>query len=212
MCAGLSDVDHGRHGTVTGMTSYAPISAAHEPEGHTARWSTWDGEHTDITTIRWENEGFTISGLLSREHVEFVLRLSPTWQARQFILFRDLEEPDLWLATDGSGRWGEMNGAHRAELDGCYDIVVAGSAFAHSLPIHRLPMHEGHAAEVPVVRVDPETLEVLAVTHRYTRISSHRWRIETESDHAESDHAAVEVDVDDHGLVKDYPDGFRRVS
>ena len=41
---------------------------------------------------------------------------------RQFLLFRDLDEPDLWLATDGTGRWGEMNGAHRPELDGCYDV------------------------------------------------------------------------------------------
>jgi hypothetical protein len=189
------------------MTSYAPIPAAHEPDGHIVRWATWDGEHTDTTTIRWENEGFTVSGLLSREQVEFVLRLSPTWQVRQFILFRDLEEPDLWLATDGSGRWGEMNGAHRAELDGCYDVLLAGSAFTHSLPIHRLPMHEGHAAEVPVVRVNPETLEVEAITHRYTRLTATQWRIETEEAGS-----AVEVEVDPHGLVLDYPEGFRRVS
>jgi hypothetical protein len=189
------------------MTSYAPMTAAHDPDGHVVRWATWDGEHHDTTTIRYENEGFTVSGVLTRERVEFVVRMSSAWQVRQFILFRDLEEPDLWLATDGSGRWGEMNGAHRTELDGCYDVLVLGSAFTNALPIHRLPLLEGHAAEVPVVCIDPETLEVEAVIHRYTRLAERRWRIETETVGS-----AIEVDVDEHGVVLDYPESFRRLS
>ena len=55
--------------------------------------------------------------------------------------------------------------------------------------------------------VDTETLEVRAVTHRFTRLGSHRWRIETEES---TD--TVEVDVDEHGLPLDYPAGFRRES
>lgn len=189
------------------MTSYAPLTAAHDADGHVVRWVSPDGDHRDTTTVRWENEGFTITGVLTRERVEYVLRLSPAWQVRQFILFRDLDEPDLWLATDGSGRWGEMNGAHLPELDGCYDLHLACAAFTAALPVHRLPLHEGHAAEVPVVTVDTDTLEVRAVTHRYTRLASHRWRIETE-DSIDS----VEFDVDEHGVPIDYPAGFRRVS
>lgn len=191
------------------MTAYAPLSAAHEPEGHVVHWS--DGQAADIahdtTVIRWENEGYTVTTQLSRERVEFVLRLSATWQVRQFILFRDLDEPDLWLATDGTGRWGEMNGAHRPELDGCYDVHVACAAFTASVPIRRLPLLEGDAAELPVVVVDPETLEVVAAQYRYTRLGSHRWRIETDVPAS-----SIEVDVDEHGLVIDYPAGFRRAS
>ena len=70
-----------------------------------------------------------ISGVVSRERVQYVLRLSASWQVRQFLLFRDLEDPDLWLATDGTARWGEMNGAHRIELDGCYDITMNCTPF-----------------------------------------------------------------------------------
>lgn len=197
------------------MTAYAPLSAAHEPEGHVVRWAgppndddpSLDTAPLDITVIRWENEGYTVSSTLTRERVEYVVRLSATWQVRQFILFRDLEEPDLWLATDGSGRWGEMNGAHRTELDGCYDVHVKCSAFTPAVPIRRLPLLEGHAAELPIVLVDPETLEVRAAQYRYTRLGSHRWRIECDEPE-QSD----EVDVDEHGLVLDYPSGFRRLS
>jgi hypothetical protein len=171
------------------------------------RWATWDGDHLETTTIRWENEGFTVSGVVGRERVEYVLRLSASWQVRQFILFRDLEEPDLWLATDGSGRWGEMNGAHRTELDGCYDIDLACTPFTNTLPIRRLPLLEGDAAEVPVVLVDPETLEVRPVMQRYTRLTSHTWRHENLDSGV-----ATELEVDEHGLVKDYPDEFRRLA
>lgn len=188
------------------VTVYAPIPAALEPTGHVVDWVSTDGERIDTTTIRWENEGFTVSATLHRERVEYVLRLSSAWQVRQCILFRDLEEPDLWLATDGSGRWGEMNGAHRTELDGCYDVHVVGAAFTPTIPIRRLPLLEGHAAEVPVVLVDTDTLEVRAVPHRYTRVGPHTWRIE------QPDVDAIDLEVDQHGLVLDYPGRCRRAS
>ncbi|MEI8240180.1 MAG: putative glycolipid-binding domain-containing protein [Actinomycetota bacterium] len=189
------------------MTSYAPFPEAHDPGGHVVSWSTWDAEHSDTVCIRWENEGFTVSGTATRERVDYVLRLSSTWQVRQFILFRDLDEPDLWLATDGAGRWGEMNGVHRTELDGCYDIHLGCTPFTATLPIRRLPLLDGHTAELPVVHIDTDTLEVVAVTLRYTRLDTHHWRIER----ADSDHV-VEVEVDKHGVVVDHPGEFRRSS
>ena len=189
------------------VTSYSPFPAAHETTGHVARWATWDGDGEETTTILWENEGFTVSGQVSRENVQYVLRLSPTWQVRQFLLFRDLDEPDLWLATDGGGRWGEMNGDHRTELDGCYDIDLACTPFTKTLPIRRLPLHEGHAAELRVVSVDPETLGVRKDLQRYTRIGSHRWLFEQ----VETGFSA-ELEVDEFGLVLDYPTLFRRLS
>ena len=192
------------------MTSYSPFPAAHTSDGHVVRWATWAGDGHETATILWENEGFTVSGQVSdaadREHIQYVLRLSPTWQVRQFLLFRDLDEPDLWLATDGSGRWGEMNGDHRTELDGCYDLHLRCTPFTNTLPIRRLPLLDGHTAEVPVVRVNPDTLEVCSVVQRYTRHGVHRWRYECPHDGVD-----VELEVDAFGLVRDYPDTFRRI-
>jgi hypothetical protein len=199
---GVGDVDHPRHGTVPWVSAYEPFSS----DGHVVRWSTWDDSGVETTTLRWENEGWTVSGIVSLERIEYVLRISASWQLRQFLLFRDLPEPDLWLATDGSARWGEMNGAHRTELDGCYDIDLACTPFTSTLPIRRLQLHVGDAAELPVVCVDPELLEVRAETHRYTRLESHRWRFERV--HTTD---PVEFEVDQHGLVVDFPGSFRRV-
>jgi hypothetical protein len=185
------------------MSTYLPFSS----DGHRVRWATWTGDGEETTTLRWENEAWTVSGVVSRERVEYVLRISPSWQVRQFLLFRDLEEPDLWLATDGSGRWGEMNGAHRTELDGCYDVDLACTPFTNVLPIRRLGLEIGHGTELPVVYVDPDTLGVHRALQRYHRLAARRWRYESVASGY-----SVEFEVDEHGLVIDYPGAFRRLA
>jgi len=186
------------------------VSASYLPfpvDGHATTWTTWDGEHDESFTIQWENEGWTASGTVGRERVQYVLRLNTSFQVRQFLLFRDLEEPDLWLATDGSARWGEMNGAHRPDLDGCYDLHLACTPFSYTLPIRRLPLLVGHTADITVATVDVETLELLPEHQRYTRLDTHRWAF-TRLDSGES----TEFDVDAHGLPRDTPDLFRRTA
>jgi hypothetical protein len=176
-------------------------------DGHEAVWSTWDGDATEQFSVRWENEGWTASGVVGRERVQYVLRCNASFRISQFLLFRDLEEPDLWLATDGSARWGEMNGAHRPDLDGCYDLGLACTPFSHSLPIRRLPLEVGHTADITVAEVDVETLELRPEHQRYTRLDTHRWaftRLATGD--------VVEFDVDGYGLVRDLPERYRRVT
>lgn len=197
--------------------SYLPFSA----DGHVVRWATSaksadiadiadnveNDENVETLTIAWENEAWTVSGIGGREQIHYVLRISPTWHVRQFLLFRDMEDPDLWLGTDGNGRWGEMNGAHRPELDGCVDLYLACTPFTNTLPIRRLPLHVGHTADITVASVDVETLDIQPDHHRYTRIDSHRWRFERLSTGE-----AQEFAVDQYGLVLDRPSTFRRVT
>lgn len=172
-------------------------------DGFRTAWTTWDGAHTEALELRWENEAWTVTGRVGREQVDYVIRLSPLWHVRQLLLFRDLPEPDLWLGTDGHGRWGEMNGAHRPELDGPLDVALDVTPFTHSLPIRRLPLHVGDSAELAVLTVDVETLAVTPTEVRYHRLADRRWRIERPG-------AVIEVDVDGYGLVVDVPGEFRR--
>ncbi|MEZ5296453.1 MAG: putative glycolipid-binding domain-containing protein [Ilumatobacteraceae bacterium] len=121
------------------------------------------------------------------------MRLSPLWQVRQFLLFRDLAEPDLWLGTDGHGRWGEMNGAHRVDLDGGLDIALAVTPFSHAVPIRRLALAVGQDAPTVVLDVDVETLGVVPSAVSYRRVGEHRYEA-TRAD------GTVTIDVDDHGI------------
>lgn len=175
-------------------------------DGYTARWQTWEADGDETVTLRWENEGWTAMSDVGREAVSYVVRLSATWQIRQFLLFRDSDEPDLWLGTDGSGRWGEMNGAHRPDLDGCTDVGLHITPFTSSIPIRRLQLDAGDAAEISVAAVDVETLGVVPVRWRYEHVEAGRWR----KTHVTTG-IATGFRVDEFGLVHDEPELFRRI-
>ena len=81
--------------------------ATFSPDGHEiARGRRGTVSHTETLSLSWDNEAWTAVGRVGRERVEYVLRLAPTWHVRQFLLFRDLDDPDLWLAIDAAAPLG----------------------------------------------------------------------------------------------------------
>lgn len=182
------------------------VLTAFPADGYTARWETWDHAHLETVTLRWENEGWTATGEAGREAITYVLRLSATWQIRQFLLFRDLDEPDLWLGADGTGRWGEVNGAHRHDLAGCTDIALAVTPFTHSLALRRLCLDVGESSPATAAMVDVDTLGISPIRHHYRRLTARRFAFENLDTGF-----ATEFSVDDFGLIHEFADEFRRL-
>ncbi len=152
-------------------------------DGATFTWVTSSGLPTDTLELAWENEAWTATATSIEHRSTAVIRVSPLWQVRQFLLFRDLDEPDLWLGTDGRTRWGEMNGAHRPELDGATAVVVPNAPLTHLVPIRHLRLQPSTSAEVRVLRCDIETLGVVPETITYERFSDTAWSV-AHPDHA----------------------------
>ncbi len=167
-------------------------------------WSTADGGDCTLE-VRFENEGWTAQGSLGTDDAQFVVRLSATLVVQQFMLFRDMDEPDLWLGRDKSGRWGEINGAHRPDLDGCTDLELRMNPFPTSVTMKRLPLHDMHAASITVASVDVETLEIAPRQRTFTRLSAQRWRYSSPFHGRE-----VESTLDEHGIIVDEHDAFTR--
>jgi hypothetical protein len=201
---------------VAGQTG--TVNPLHRPfpaDGYAARWQTWDGLSEEAFTLSWDNEGWTASGEVGShpagqgagqdmQYVQYVVRLSPLWQVRQFLLFRDLDEPDLWLGTDGHGRWGEVNGAHRVDLDGGIDIALAVTPFTHAIPIRRMALDVGQEAATVQLHVDVETLGVVPTGATYRRTGDHEYVATTEDE-------VRTIGVDEYGLPIDDEPRFRRL-
>jgi hypothetical protein len=187
------------------MTAYQAPPA----DGLEAHWVDTHDQVMEMLSLRWENEAWTVESQLVGAQAQVVTRLSAGWHCRQLLLFRDLPEPDLWLATDGAGRWGEVNGAHRHDLDGCTELMVTGSVGGHVAPIRRLPLLVGHTAEVRVAVIDPGTLAVQPMSRRYHRLSEQRWEVEDPTQSGAS--SSLIVEVDRHGVPWDAGDYRRRV-
>jgi len=167
-------------------------------------WGSPAGETT--AEFRWENEGWTINCMLGPQRSQVVMRVGAQWHIQQVILFRDLEQPDLWLATDGAGRWGEVNGAHRTDLDGCRLVAVVGTPITHCIAMRQLPLQVGHGAEVKAAVIDTETLSVVPRTLVFERLGERFWRYTT----LEAPDVLVEVRVDEYGLVESEEGGYER--
>jgi hypothetical protein len=175
----------------------------HETE---VRWASWTGDTTERLLLGFENDGWTAEGQIAGLDIHYVIRFDRSWQVRYFMLFRDDDEPDLWLARDGSGTWGEVNGATRDDLSECTDIHVIGSPFSLGLPARRLGLTAGESATVTVAQVDPETLGVVAVTRSWRRLEGDELGLE----HPETGHWTV-VAIDEIGVVIDEPGRFKRL-
>ncbi|HEX9259187.1 MAG TPA: putative glycolipid-binding domain-containing protein [Acidimicrobiales bacterium] len=170
-----------------------------------ARWDAWIGGDREVLTLRWENGGWTADGVVSGANIHYVLRMDSAWQVRHLMLFRDMEEPDLWLAHDGAGAWGEVNGARRMELSGATDVLLSVTPFTLAVIANRLATDGSATTDVSVVRVDVETLEARPHTVTATRIADDRWRF------VDDDGDAVELVLDADGLPGDVEGFFRRV-
>jgi len=197
----LSSSGHSASWQKIGQAPAAPSTVA-----ESAATSASGASHHSTVALRWENEGWTAEGTLGIDNAQFVLRLSAGWVVQQCLLFRDLDEPDLWLGTDSHGRWGEINGAHRTELDGCTDIDFVNTPFTNCIPIRRLPLLVGHSAKISVAVIDIETLGITKKTQQYTKVSPNTWRYFSVAANCE-----VEARVDEFGFVVDEPNSFQRV-
>lgn len=185
----------------TGDASFEAFSA----DGHDVTWTTEDGDHAESFTLRWENEAWTATGQIAGENVQYVLRIAPMWHVRQFLLFRDLDEPDLWLAIDAKHRWGEVNGAFRPEFEGSADIGLACTPFTATVPIRRLALGVGESSEIGVISIDVETLGAVLVPTRYERTGKTTWRST-----AIPTGDVRDYEVDSRGLVISEPGRFTR--
>ena len=139
-------------------------------------------------------------------NITYVIRFDAEWNTRQFMLFRDLDEPDLWLANDGTGLWGETNGVVRKDLTGCTDIAMTCTPFSASTAIRRLITRGQTAASFTVAMLDVETLGLVVHEHEITQLAEDRWH-----HRSHTTGRSYEVDVDEFGLVVDEPDRFKRL-
>jgi uncharacterized protein len=100
------------------------------------------------------------------------------------------------LTSDGAGRWWR-DGAPADDLAGCLDVDIEVTPATNALPIRRLALAIGEAAEVTAawIRVPAATTEPLV--QRYERTGTHTWRYTAGAFDAT-------LEVDDVGLPVSY--------
>src|ERR1700676_311685 len=124
-----------------------------------ARWQDWAGaglEHLILTSRPGEIVAESmILATVDDEPIAVRYRIScdSTWRVRKAEISRIGDDRSIELASDGAGNWVDASGAPQPQLRGAIDIDVSVTPFTNTLPIRRLNLKHGEAAEILVVYI-----------------------------------------------------------
>ncbi len=146
-------------------------------------------------------------------HLRYHVTCDATYHFQQADVVVEIEgkpERSIQLERDISGEWRNKEGKLLPFLRNCTEIDIQVSPFTNSLPIRRLKIEVGAAADIRVVYITIPSLELSVEQQRYTRLAdseaSQRYRFESLDTGF-----TTEVNTDRNGLVIEYPDIWRRV-
>lgn len=163
------------------------MTLSEEPEGWRARSVIADGGE--------EPFGMTCEWRLNRE-----------WRSRSLELscFDAGVEQTLRIEREGPTSW-RINGAPRADLEGCAEIDLSATPFCNGLALKRL----GHElGEMIALYVLAPGLSVEPSRQRYERLGERRWRY---VDLGAAKGFTAVLDFDSDGLVSHYEGLFEAV-
>ena len=181
-------------------------------------WAAWDGrglEHLALSTepgaVRADSMILAMDDEGRPYRARYVVECDAGWAVRRARI-EVLETPArvMEVRADGHGHWTDAAGC-TLELDGCVDIDIYPSPFTNTLPMRRLAdAAVGRPLAVDVAWVLLPALTIQKTRQEYTLLArgrgGARWRFRA----LDSDFTA-ELEVDGHGLVRDYPEIARRV-
>jgi uncharacterized protein len=178
-----------------------------------ARWRDWAGSGLEHLVLHEAPDGVTAESVVvgSAEGESFAVRYRLSCDAGWRLVHVDLEligsGRTLTLNSDGSGTWRDGHGRELPDIAGAIDIDISVSPFTNTLPIRRLQLARGKAADLRMTYIRVPELSVAPDPQRYTCLEPGRlYRY----DSLDSDFTR-DIEVDGRGLVVSYPGLFKRV-
>lgn len=179
------------------------------------RWTDGAGQGLEHCLLTLGPSGLVLEGVVAGTRggdvgAHYSLRTDAHGRTRE-VRVRYLGGPELHVAADEKARWrDETQGRALPDLEGCLDVDIGATPATNTLPIRRLGLAAGEAAEITVAHVPlPSQVDGAFLPRparqRYTRLAERLWRYE-----GPFRNFAADLAVDDLGLVLDYPQLFRR--
>src|SRR5262245_48741186 len=178
----------------------------------TAAWRHLDARvGFEVLFLRHESDRYQLDGYVTAVEegepwgFRYTLLLDSNWATRSaHIVGRSSRgEHEVQLENDGAGGW-RIDGKPMTQLSGCIDLDLEASAATNALPVNRLRLKVGQAADAPAVYVRARDLRVKRLEQRYARIPN-------DGEHSRYDYVAPSfdfrtvLDYDEFGLLLTYP-------
>jgi hypothetical protein len=165
----------------------------------------------EVAFLSQDAGGVTIRGTTSGLQdgkawvVGYSLRLDPAWCTRRARVVTETAQGrvELVLESDGSGRWA-VDGIAAPVVEGCFDVDLESSAVTNALPVHRLSLGVGEAADAAAVYVRASGGDIGRLEQRYLRLDDHAQGQRYDYEAPAFDFRCV-LEYDRSGLVLGYP-------
>lgn len=177
-----------------------------------AAWRHRDArEGFEVAFLRREGDGLRVDGQTTAVEdgvawaVQYAIAVDARWHTRSALVRgRSVHgSREVALETDGNGGW-RVDDTPAPDLEGCLDVDLESSALTNALPVHRLGLGVGDAAEAPAAYVRAPDPGVERLEQRYVRVEDDGRR--ERYDYAAPRFAFTGVlAYDETGLVVDYP-------
>ncbi|MGE5277173.1 MAG: putative glycolipid-binding domain-containing protein [Acidobacteriota bacterium] len=175
-------------------------------------WRRIDRPGAEYFTLSATDSGWRLAGtvlllLEERPHrIEYVIECGNDWKTRtvETAIEAAGESRSLRIAADEKRRW-RLPDRELEAVRGAIDVDLSFSPSTNTLPIRRLDLAVGESRDVVAAWVLVPDLDVRLLPQRYTRLSESRYRYESRGGSF-----VAEIEVDELGLVKDYPGIWKR--
>lgn len=178
------------------------------------RWRKAAGTGLEQLHFKVEPDRIAAEGLVLGEKggepfaAQYRLLLDRRWMARELHVRLLGRGQGLHLFHDGKGYWRDESFAALPALDGCFDVDLSATPFTASGPPNRLGLKPGEARDIKLVYVPFPRLTPVPLQMRWRRVDARRlYRCQA----AQIDYS-FEVELDDDGVVGDFPDAFHRLA
>jgi hypothetical protein len=172
----------------------------------------WPGsEYCRLAEVEagWQLEGTVLAAVDGQPaRIHYQVQCDRAWQTRLAQVEMELGAAgqSLRLTVDAQQRW-RLDDQELAAIAGCLDVDLGFSPTTNTLPIRRLGLSIGQSAPVTAAWVRFPSLEIRPLEQRYTRLAANRYRYESGGGSF-----VAELEVDELGLVVDYPAGWKRLA
>lgn len=178
----------------------------------TVFWQRLDMPGSEYMSLWEHQQGWELSGRLHA-----VLDSNPRWIAYQIFcdaswrtssadlsFSEGFRVPNIRIWVSEHGRWlAEFK--EYTNLKGCEDLDLNVSPATNTLSIRRLGLEVGESQEFCAALMHFPDLTLRPVMQRYTRVDQNTYRYE-------NDDCAVDIEVDEFGLVVAYSDAWQRMA
>ena len=174
---------------------------------HSVLWRRLDRPGHEFARLVFENPSWRLAGTAVFAHegepcrLDYLVVCDSTWHTSygRITGWVGGGAVDHTLSVDPRRRW-LVNGAECRRVDGCIDLDLAFSPSTNLLPIRRLGLAVGDAAEVRAawLRFPGFALEPLEQVYRRTGVTIYRYE-------SAGGKFAADLDVSEAGLVMRYP-------